>query len=50
MIIGTGHVVRCLTLADELGRQFADISFICRETEGNLIALIKKKGYTIHTV
>lgn len=43
--IGTGHVMRCLTLADELSRQGAKCYFICREHEGNLIKLIADKGY-----
>jgi len=43
--IGTGHVMRCLPLADELARQGAKCYFICREHEGNLIDFIAKKGY-----
>lgn len=43
--IGTGHVMRCLTLADELARQGANCYFICREHKGNLIKLIAEKGY-----
>ena len=46
--IGTGHVMRCLTLADELARQGAKCYFICREHEGNLIDLITKKGYKVY--
>ena len=43
--IGTGHVMRCLTLADELTRQDQECRFICREHPGNLGDLIKSKGY-----
>ena len=39
--MGTGHVMRCLTLANELKQQNHDIVFICRELTGNLILLIK---------
>ncbi|MGA6102021.1 UDP-2,4-diacetamido-2,4,6-trideoxy-beta-L-altropyranose hydrolase [Psychrobacter pocilloporae] len=46
--IGTGHVMRCLTLADELARQGAKCYFICREHEGNLIDFINKKGYKVY--
>lgn len=46
--IGTGHVMRCLTLADELMSQGAKCYFICREHEGNLIELIAQKGYYIY--
>ena len=29
--IGTGHLMRCLTLADKLRQKGTQISFICRE-------------------
>lgn len=48
--IGTGHVVRCMTLADELRLNGADISFICCEHKGNMIGFIKQKGYTVHSL
>jgi UDP-2,4-diacetamido-2,4,6-trideoxy-beta-L-altropyranose hydrolase len=44
--IGTGHVYRCLTLANKL-KFFFKIYFVCRETNGNLILFIKNKGYDI---
>lgn len=46
--IGTGHVMRCLTLADALAARGADCQFICRAHEGNLIDFIRAKGYTTH--
>lgn len=46
--IGTGHVMRCLTLADELTNQGAKCYFICREHEGNLIDFITQKGYEVY--
>ena len=39
--MGTGHVMRCLTLANELQQQNHKIFFICRELTGNHILLIK---------
>lgn len=45
--IGTGHVMRCLTLADALRQRGADISFVCRENPGSLISLIVGKGYPV---
>lgn len=45
--IGSGHVMRCLTLADELREQGAAITFICREHPGNLNNLIAAKGYEV---
>ena len=38
--MGTGHVMRCLTLADALKNRGAECYFICREHSGNLIGLI----------
>src|SRR5690606_37015069 len=43
--IGTGHVMRCLTLADELTRQGHECRFVCRDHEGHLGDLIASKGY-----
>lgn len=47
ILIGTGHVMRCLTLADELTRQGLECRFICREHEGHLGDLIANKGYDL---
>ncbi len=46
--IGTGHVMRCLTLADALAAKGAQCSFICREHAGNLIEHIRSKGHNVH--
>ncbi len=46
--IGTGHVIRCLTLSDELRQNGVNIGFICREETGNLIEYIEKRGYYVH--
>lgn len=43
--IGSGHVMRCLTLADELRSRGAEVHFICREHPGNLFALIAERSY-----
>lgn len=43
--IGTGHVMRCLTLADALVKNGAECHFICREHEGHLLGLIKQRGH-----
>ncbi|VAW63009.1 Pseudaminic acid cytidylyltransferase [hydrothermal vent metagenome] len=45
--IGTGHVMRCLTLADELRQKGAEVQFICREFPGNIISIIQSKGYAV---
>lgn len=46
--IGTGHVMRCLTLADELRGRGAEAIFVCREFDGNLCGYIEEKGYIVH--
>jgi UDP-2,4-diacetamido-2,4,6-trideoxy-beta-L-altropyranose hydrolase len=46
--MGTGHIMRCLTLADALQKQGSEVSFICREHKGNLIKYIEKKGYVVY--
>lgn len=48
--IGTGHVMRCLTLADALYDQGVECKFICREYPGNLIANIRNKGYDVNVL
>lgn len=48
--IGTGHVMRCLALADALTAGGAECQFICRAHEGNLIEFIRNKGYVTHSL
>ena len=48
--IGTGHVMRCLTLANALAARGADCEFICRAHKGNLIDFIRGKGYVAHSL
>lgn len=43
--IGTGHVMRCLTLADALRDHGKQCSFICRPHEGHLFNLIAQRGH-----
>lgn len=45
--IGSGHVMRCLTLAEKLRDHGAQILFVCRELEGHLGTLIQKKGFNV---
>lgn len=46
--IGTGHVYRCLSLADLLRDRGADIEFVCRKHDGNLVHLIESRGFIVH--
>ncbi len=48
--IGTGHVMRCLTLANALVAKGAKCTFICREHAGNLIEHIQSKGHDVYVV
>lgn len=48
--IGSGHVMRCLTLADALREQGAHCHFITRAHPGNLIATIQERGYEVHSL
>lgn len=48
--IGTGHVMRCLTLARALQVHGAKCSFICREHPGNLIDQIRQHGFHVYAL
>ena len=41
--MGSGHVMRCRTLARDLQTRGAHITFLCRRQPGNLIGLLKKE-------
>src|SRR3990172_8695148 len=46
--IGTGHVMRCLTLADKLLENGCTVSFISREHSGNISSLVEHRGYKVY--
>lgn len=48
--IGTGHVMRCLTLAKALNKNGTECHFICREHPGNLIEYVKEHGHQVHVL
>jgi len=48
--IGSGHVMRCLTLANALSDLGAKCQFICRAHDGNLIKAISDKGYAVYSL
>ncbi len=48
--MGTGHVMRCLTLARALREQGHVCLFISREHVGNLNALIGSEGFSLHAL
>ena len=42
---GTGHVMRCLTLADALRARGAAVTFACRPDDGDMIETIRIRGF-----
>ena len=48
--IGTGHVMRCLTLAEALRKAGAEVAFVCRELDGHLAGLIRAQGFDVHVL
>ena len=42
--IGTGHVMRCLTLAKQLKRHGVEVTFVCLNLEGNSISYLQGQG------
>jgi UDP-2,4-diacetamido-2,4,6-trideoxy-beta-L-altropyranose hydrolase len=48
LYMGSGHVMRCLTLADALTAQGAQCSFISRAHPGHLLDLIRQRGYEVN--
>ena len=45
--IGTGHVIRCLTLANALKKKSHDVTFICRNLKDHLITHIEQNGFDV---
>ena len=45
--IGSGHVMRCLTLADALKARGAECHFISREHPGHLLEVIRQRGHAV---
>ncbi|HET8707509.1 MAG TPA: UDP-2,4-diacetamido-2,4,6-trideoxy-beta-L-altropyranose hydrolase [Pseudomonadales bacterium] len=44
LMIGTGHIMRCFVIASRLVREFnAEVMFIMREHQGNLIEFVQQK-------
>lgn len=46
--IGSGHLMRCLTLANELRQCGAKISFVSREHQGHLIRRLLQENHVVH--
>jgi UDP-2,4-diacetamido-2,4,6-trideoxy-beta-L-altropyranose hydrolase len=50
MQMGTGHVMRCLTLAQGLRMHGVNCRFICRNHPGNLIDQIRQHDFIVHVL
>ena len=48
--IGSGHVMRCLNLADSLKNNGLQVTFSCIEHEGNLLSRIRDRGYIVNVM
>ena len=48
--IGSGHLMRCLTLADRMRREGIEVHFICRDLVGNLNHLVHEQGFPLHVL
>lgn len=48
LVIGQGHVMRCLTLAIALRQQGVGSAFVCRDHPGNLCEFIEANRFPVH--
>ncbi len=48
LLMGSGHLMRCLTLANELRSRGAKVIFISREYTGHIIHKLEEAGYLVH--
>jgi len=46
-LIGSGHVVRCLTLAKSLKKEGAKCKFICKDYDSSFNKIIKTQGFEV---
>jgi UDP-2,4-diacetamido-2,4,6-trideoxy-beta-L-altropyranose hydrolase len=46
--MGTGHLMRCLTLANALKEQGYIVHFACRGLKGNVSRFVEEQGHSLH--
>jgi len=49
-IMGIGHIMRCLTLADNLAKRNATMYFISQPHQGNINAVIEQHGHALVSI
>ena len=47
-LIGSGHLMRCLALAERYRREGHEVNFICRDLAGNMAELVKAHRFPLH--
>ncbi len=47
--IGTGHIMRCLTLANEIEMRGGEVAWVSAEEPGNINSLIRSAGFHVHS-
>jgi UDP-2,4-diacetamido-2,4,6-trideoxy-beta-L-altropyranose hydrolase len=45
--IGSGHVMRCLVLAEALKEKNYLVTFVCRSQPGDMVSFIKERGFDV---
>ena len=48
LTMGSGHVMRCLTLAAALRQRNVAVSFVCQEHDGHLCGPIEDLGFVVN--
>jgi UDP-2,4-diacetamido-2,4,6-trideoxy-beta-L-altropyranose hydrolase len=43
--IGSGHLMRCLSLGEKLKKNSHTVNFVCRKLSGSMVGLIESQGY-----
>lgn len=46
--IGSGHLMRCLTLAEQMREKSAEVHFICRDLVGSMHVLVYDHDFRLH--
>ncbi|MDW1899891.1 UDP-2,4-diacetamido-2,4,6-trideoxy-beta-L-altropyranose hydrolase [Vibrio sp. Vb1337] len=50
LLVGSGHVMRCLVLAEEFAHKGHDVEFACSPLEGDMRAFIRERGFQVTTL